>query len=136
MGLVATPPTEQGSVSRFMVGIPEVRDGKTCLERVEVVARRGLLDAARELRTAQAVYVDGRLEQSAQGLALIEAARLFALGVALDPPHHPDGPAASHASPRPHSRVGHPRRIHVGTPRERVVWVRATRVAVSKRGTP
>jgi hypothetical protein len=128
IGVVATPPTEREGVSRFQVGIPEEHRGRTWLQQVEVVARQGLLNATRELRTAQAVYVDGRLEHSARGQPLIEAARLFAIEDAPGPPNRAEVPGASHASPRPHSRVGHPRRIRRGTPQERVVWVRATQV--------
>ena len=127
MGVVATPPTEREGVSRFMVGIPEERRDRGMLQ-VEVLATRRLLNVARELRTAQVVYVDGRLEHPAPGRAAIAAATLFAIGVATDAPHPADVSAAGHASPRPHSRVGHPRRIHRGTADERVVWVRATTV--------
>jgi hypothetical protein len=129
IGIVAAHPTEQDGVGRFIVGIPEERNGQTWIERVEVVARRDLLSVVRELRIAQPIYVDGRLEQSPQGLGRIAATRLFAIGVAPEPPNDAEAPLASHASPRPHTRVAHPRRIHLGTPQERVVWVRAAQVA-------
>ena len=91
-----------------MVGIPEERQGRGMLQ-VEVLATRRLLDVAPEVRTAQVVHIDGTW--STPHRAAIAAATLFAIGVAPDPLHRADVPAARHASsPRPRSRVGHPRR--------------------------
>ena len=102
IGVVATPPTEQDGVGRLTVGIPEERQGRGMLQ-VEVLATRRLLDVARELRTAQVVHIDGRLEHPAPGQAAIAAATLFAIGVAPDPLHRADVPAAGHASA--HGRI-------------------------------
>jgi hypothetical protein len=127
IGIVAGPPKDVGDACEFVLGVPEERADRAGLERVRVAVRSRLAEAARELRAAQPVYAEGRLIPN-RGGALVEATAIVALG---DPP--PDAPphehpSGTHASPRPHDRVGHPRRLHAGTPGERVVWVRPTRV--------
>jgi hypothetical protein len=87
------------------------RAGRSLLERVRVVAAGHIAEIARELRSAQAVYTDGRLIHSAGG-AGVQATIVIAFG---DPPPDaaPEGePAGTHAPPRAHDRAGHPRRLH------------------------
>jgi hypothetical protein len=54
--------------------------------------------------------------------------RLFSLGEAPLEQPAPRQPVGSHASPQAHERAGHPRRIHIGRPDERIIWVRPARV--------
>ena len=46
-----------------------------------------------------------------------------------DPIEGSETPKGTHASPAPHERVGHFRRVGVGTDRERLVWIRPTLVS-------
>jgi hypothetical protein len=127
IGVVATPPADRRDVCEFVLGVPEERAGKARLERVRIVATGPIADAIRELRTAQAVYADGRLVRSPDGAA-VQASAVIALGDAPPEAAPAEEPAGTHASPRAHDRGGHPRRLHAGTEGERVVWVRPTRV--------
>ena len=134
IGVVAALPVERDGVCRLVIGIPAERAGAEWLERVDVEVSGRLSDVAKELRTAEPIYAEGRLTRSPGGGVVVVAASLFAVGEPPPPPDVPDGVAGSHASPRPHDRAGHPRRIHIGTPRERVIWVQPTKVG--RRGSP
>lgn len=128
IGVVATPPVTRGRACEFVLGVPEERPGGARMERIRIVAGGRLAEIASTLRTAQTVYADGRLVGTRDG-TFVDATTLVALG---DPPAEvvpAEEPAGTHASPQPHDRAGHPRRLHAGTPDERVVWVRPTRVA-------
>ena len=130
IGIVASPPAKVGEASEFVLGVPTERSGRIWLERVRVVAMGELALTTLELRSAQAVYADGRIAYSRDG-AVVQATSVFPLG---DPPAQApptDEPTGTHASPRAHDRVGHPRRLHPGTPQERVIWVRPTRVGAA-----
>lgn len=135
IGIVARPPADRGDACEFVLGVPGEPPNRARLERIRIVVRGQLIETARELRSAQAVYADGRLIPARDG-AVVEATALVALGDA-PPEAAPHGePSGTHVSPTPHDRVGHPRRIHAGTPRERVVWVRPTRVGAHRPGGP
>jgi hypothetical protein len=121
IGVVATPPADRRDACEFVLGVPEERAGEARLERVRIVATGPIADAVRELRTAQAVYADGRLVRSPDGAA-VEASAVIALGDAPPEAAPAEEPAGTH------ERVGHPRRLQAGTERERVVWVRPTRL--------
>jgi hypothetical protein len=127
IGVVQTPPAELRGVWEFVLGVPAERAGRAWLERVRIVASGRLGASVAELHSAQAVYADGRLVRTPEG-PVVEASAVLALG---DPPpmvEPAEDPTGTHASPRAHDRVGHPRRLHVGTPAERVIWVRPTHV--------
>lgn len=127
IGIVASPPILRDGAWELVLGVPTERAGRAGLDRVRIIATGRAGEEAGTLRSAQEVYADGRLVHAADG-PLVEARALFAIG---DPPPQaatPDERGGSHASPRPHDRAGHARRLHAGTPRERVVWVRPTRV--------
>jgi hypothetical protein len=59
---------------------------------------------------------------------VVVVSHLFSLDEAPPQPPLSRQPIRSHASPHAHERAGHPRRIHVGHPDERIIWVRPTRV--------
>jgi hypothetical protein len=81
-----------------------------------------------ELRPAQPVHAEGYVTRGSAGGVVVMANNLVNVGEA--PPEHPTSgqPLRSHASPHAHERAGHPRRIHIGRPDERIIWVRSTRV--------
>ena len=134
IGLVTAPPSEIVGGVALGVGVVHDRGPRQFIERVRVVARGTAADGARALHAAQAVFIEGRLT-SEDGLQIIEARTAFALGEA-PPVEAARLDVGKHASPRPHERAAHPRRIHRGTPGERVVWVRATRVGAAQTRTP
>jgi len=77
----------------------------------------------------ETVYVRGRLGRfdDTRRVAVI-AAEAWSI---LPPPAIPDldgPPARTHASPVEHQRRGHLRHVGIGTPRERLVWVRPATV--------
>jgi len=78
------------------------------------------------------VLVEGALTRDAQRRRhIVQAFRVTVLEEpALPGPlaTSPQEPERTHASPVTHQRVGHFRRVGIGTPRERLVWVRATTV--------
>jgi hypothetical protein len=111
----------------FEVGVPQERLGRQWLQRATVMAGGHLADDARALRPAQWIFAEGRLTVR-DGLPLVEAVTLLTIADAPSPPVDNPVPESTHASPRPHDRIGYPRRLHAGTPLERVVWVRPTTV--------
>ena len=138
MGWVATPPrlSEQGfdRRCRLVIATSEVADERTQIERHVVVAVGTLADRAAELRTGDTLYVEGRLEHletetQRPRQAGVIARELWPLGERMPVDERtPPEPGRTHASPEPHDRQGHWRRIARGRPEERLVWVRATRV--------
>jgi hypothetical protein len=132
IGVVAAPPVKREGGCRLVIGIPEERSGAELLERVDVEVWGHLVATACELRPAQLVYAEGRLTRTPAGSALVTATGLVALGDAPPPPPVAGTVTGTHASPHPHERAGHPRRINIGTPRERVIWVRPTTVGERK----
>ena len=123
MGWVARPPVIDGGRCTFVVA---TRDGEH-IERHTVTVSGGLLRRAAELATADVVYVEGCLEHAA-GAAVVAAGDLWRIAESepVEPP--PSVPVGAHASPRPHERRGHWRRVARGSRAERLVWVRATAV--------
>ena len=134
IGIVAALPVERDGVCRLVIGIAAGRGRAEWLERVDLEVSGRLSDVAKELRTAEPIYAEGRLTRSPEGGVVVAVATLFAVGEPPQPHEMPDAVTGGHASPRPHDRAGHPRRIHIGTARERVVWVQPTKVG--RRGSP
>lgn len=126
-GVVATPPREVDGVWQFTLGVPVERDRREWLERCVVSAAGPCGETVTDLHIGQAVYVDGRLAGDADGVVVV-ASTIIVLGDAPAEPATQIAPEGTHASPCAHQRAGHPRRLHLGTPRERVVWVRSTTV--------
>jgi hypothetical protein len=128
MGLVAASARQGKGGCELVVAVPEERAGRTWLERIALIVPDRLVGEAMELRPAQPVHAEGYLARAGTGAGAVVVDRLFSLGEA--PPEHPAPrqPVGSHASPQAHERAGHPRRIHIGRPDERIIWVRPTRV--------
>lgn len=132
IGVVTRPPAGNGDAITFEVGVPQRHGEQEWLQRIGVVARGRLAERSRDLVTAQEVFADGRLTVVV-GLPVVEAITIFPLDDA--PPGTANKPGAgTHASPAPHERRGHVRRLHVGTPAERVTWVRSTLVGRERAG--
>jgi hypothetical protein len=127
MGLVTQLPRESAGMVAFEVGVPQERLGRQWLQRATVIAGGHIANDARALRPAQWIFAEGRLTVR-DGLPLVEAVTLFTIADEPSPPADKWAPERTHASPRPHDRIGYPRRLYAGTPRERIVWVRPTTV--------
>ena len=138
MGWVATPPRllEQGADRRcrLVIATSEVANERTQIERHVVVAAGTLADRATDLRTGDTLYVEGRLERLESDAerprqAGVVARELWPLGERMPVDERTATEfGGTHASPQPHDRQGHWRRVARGRPEERLVWVRPTRV--------
>jgi hypothetical protein len=129
IGLVGAQARQGQDGCELVVAVPEERAGRTWLERITLILPDRLVRDATELRLAEPVHAEGYLTRGSAGGVVVIANRLMSVGEA--PHEHPTSsqPLRSHASPRAHERAGHPRRIHVGRPDQRIIWVRPTRVA-------
>lgn len=121
VGWVAQAPGVDAEAGRLVVA---TRDAEDHVERHVVLAGPRLRADLDGVHTADLVCVEGRLERDH-----VAARSLWV--VTEGPRGHPAAASAvgTHASPRPHDRRGHWRRVALGTVAERLVWVRATRVA-------
>jgi hypothetical protein len=128
IGLVAAQARQNTGGCEIVVAVPEERAGRTWLERIALVVPERLVAEAMELRPAQPVHAEGYLARAGTGAVAVVVDRLFSLGEAPPEEPVPRQPVGSHASPQAHDRAGHPRRIHVGQPDERIIWVRPARV--------
>jgi hypothetical protein len=128
LGLVAAPVRPRKGGCELVVAVPEERAGRTWLERIALIVPDWLVGEAMELRLAQPVHAEGYLARAGTGAVAVVVDRLFSLGEAPPEQPAPRQPVGSHASPQAHERAGHPRRIHIGRPDERIIWVRPARV--------
>ncbi len=128
LGVVAAEPRQRDDSCDLVIGVPEERAGRSWLERIALTVHGRLVPEAMELRPAQPIHAAGHLSRGPSGRVVVMVSHLFAIGEA--PPAAPESraPLGSHASPHPHERVGHPRRIHIGRPDERIIWVRPAHV--------
>jgi hypothetical protein len=127
LGLVAAPARQRKGGCELVIAVPEERAGRTWLERIVLIVPDRLVQEVMELRPAQPVHAEGSLARASTG-AVVVVDRLFSLGAAPAEQPAPRQPVRSHASPLAHERAGHPRRIHIGRPDERIIWVRPARV--------
>jgi hypothetical protein len=74
------------------------------------------------------VYVEGHIARQGESWRVSVIAGCAWSILPAPPPPVAGEPTSSHASPREHQRSGHPRRVAIATPRERLVWVRPTTV--------
>ena len=111
----------------FLVLTPRDLGGER-VDRHRVLLSPHQLAGLAELVPGATVYVEGHLARhGGRGRACVMAERAWTVSPPPPPPRQA-APAGSHTPPREHLRAGHARRIAVGTPAERVVWVRPTLV--------
>ena len=123
MGWVARPPQIDDGRCRLSVA---TRDGEH-VERHSVTITDELVQRVAEFATGDVVYIEGRLEHDG-AIARVVAADLWRVAESAPVDSAADRAAGTHASPRPHERRGHWRRVATGTSAERLVWVRAAAV--------
>jgi hypothetical protein len=85
------------------------------------------------LGVGQQIVVTGTVQRDRRKRVIVVARELWPIG---DVPGgtEPSASVGTHASPREHQRAGHWRRVSIGGPRERLVWVRTTTVGRDRRG--
>ena len=129
VGLIGSRPVHLRSSGEtgFLVLTPRDAGGER-VDRHRVVLQRPQLADLAELVPGATVYVEGYLARhGGRDRACIVAERAWTVSPAPPAPRQ-SAPAGSHASPREHLRAGHARRVGIGTPFERVIWVRPTTV--------
>ena len=127
IGLVAVRPMwdEESSLASVLV-VTAGGDG-AFRERHRVAVGRSIADVALALCVGQQVFVTGTVQRDHRNRVIVVARELWPMG---DVPGgtEPSASVGTHASPREHQRAGHWRRVSIGGPRERLVWVRTTTV--------
>jgi hypothetical protein len=85
------------------------------------------------LGVGQQIFVTGTMQRDQRNRVIVVARELWPVG---EVPGGTESSASvgTHASPREHHRAGHWRRVSIGGPRERLVWVRTTTVGRDRRG--
>src|SRR5580700_7142899 len=96
-------------------------------ERHRVVVERSITEVVLALGVGQQIFVTGTLQRDHRNRVIVVARELWPIG---DVPSETAVGVSigTHASPRQHQRAGHWRRVSIGGPRERLVWVRTTTV--------
>ena len=133
VGLVAVRPTWDQESSLTSVLVVTAGGDGAFRERHRVVVERSFAGAVLALGVGQQIFVTGTVQRDHRNRVIVVARELWPIG---DVPGG-TGPSASvgtHASPREHQRAGHWRRVSIGSPRERLVWVRTTTVGRYRRG--
>ena len=127
IGLVAVRPTwdEESSLSSVLV-VTAGSDG-AFRERHRVVVKRSIAGAALELGVGQQVFVAGTVQRDHRNRVIVVARDLWPIGD-VSSETTAGVSLGTHGSPREHQRAGHWRRVAIGGPRERLVWVRTTTV--------
>jgi hypothetical protein len=127
IGLVAVRPMwdEESSLASVLV-VTAGGDG-AFRERHRVTVGRSIADVALALCVGQQVFVAGTVQRDQRNRVIVVVRDLWPIG---DMPAETtvSAPMGRHASPREHPRAGHWRRVSIGGPRERLVWVRTTTV--------
>jgi hypothetical protein len=127
IGLVAVRPTwdEESSLASVLV-VTAGGDG-AFRERHRVVVARSITEVLVGLVVGQQIFVTGTVQRDHRNRVIVLARKLWPIA---DVPGgtEPSASVGTHASPREHQRAGHWRRVSIGGPRERLVWVRTTTV--------
>jgi len=129
IGFVATRPHSVGRSGAVGFLLVTERDHATRIDRHRVVVEPNQRVDVTSFAVGESVYVRGRLGRfdDTRRVAVI-AAEAWSIVPAPSAPD-PDVPASrTHASPVEHQRRGHLRHVGIGTPRERLVWVRPATV--------
>jgi hypothetical protein len=127
IGLVAVRPTWDQESSLASVLVVTAGGDGAFRERHRVVVKRSIADVALALGVGQQIFVTGTVQRDHRNRVIVVARDLWPVG---DVPGatEPSASVGTHASPREHQRAGHWRRVSIGGPRERLVWVRTTTV--------
>ncbi len=127
VGLVAVRPTWDQESSLTSVLVVTAGGDGAFRERHRVVVERSFAGAVLALGVGQQIFVTGTVQRDHRNRVIVVARELWPIG---DVPGgtEPSASVGTHASPREHQRAGHWRRVSIGGPRERLVWVRTTTV--------
>ena len=127
VGLVAVRPTWDQESSLTSVLVVTAGGDGAFRERHRVVVERSFAGAVLALGVVQQIFVTGTVQRDHRNRVIVVARELWPIG---DVPGgtEPSASVGTHASPREHQRAGHWRRVSIGGPRERLVWVRTTTV--------
>ena len=133
VGLVAVRPTWDQESSLTSVLVVTAGGDGAFRERHRVVVERSFAGAVLALGVGQQIFVTGTVQRDHRNRVIVVARELWPIG---DVPGgtEPSASVGTHASPREHQRAGHWRRVSIGGPRERLVWVRTTTVGRYRRG--
>lgn len=123
IGVVATAIQRAGDSVGFVL-LTERSNGRGVERHRAVVGPRATIEP---LHVGDAAYLEGHLERQ-RGRTVVVVRHGFRLEPG--PPIVTTQPAAqgTHRSPAAHERRGHLRHVAAGTPRERLIWVRAASV--------
>ncbi len=125
IGHVAALPRQSADGALLLVAI--VRDGPAGVV-VERHLVRSRADDVSSLSTGALVLVEGRLQVDEGRRRHVVVAEKVALLIAPEPQEPRTTSTGVHASPVPHTRAGHFRRVGIGTAQERLIWVRPSTV--------
>ena len=127
IGLVAVRPTWDQESSLASVLVVTAGGDGAFRERHRVVVKRSITEVVLALGVGQQIFVTGTVQRDHRNRVIVVARDLWPIG---DVPGgtEPSASVGTHASPREHQRAGHWRRVSIGGPRERLVWVRTTTV--------
>jgi hypothetical protein len=127
IGLVAVRPTWDQESSLASVLVVTAGGDGAFRERHRVVVERSITEVVLTLGVGQQIFVTGTVQRDHRNRVVVVARELWPIG---DVPGgtEPSASVGTHASPREHQRAGHWRRVSIGGPRERLVWVRTTTV--------
>lgn len=133
IGLVAGRPMWDPESSLASVLVVTAGGDGAFRERHRVVVERSITEMVLALGVGQQIVVTGTVQRDRRKRVIVVARELWPIG---DVPGgtEPSASVGTHASPREHQRAGHWRRVSIGGPRERLVWVRTTTVGRDRRG--
>ncbi len=127
IGFVAVRPMWDQESSLASVLVVTAGSDGAFRERHRVVVERSITEVVLALGVGQQIFVTGTLQRDHRNRVIVVARELWPIG---DVPSETAVGVSigTHASPRQHQRAGHWRRVSIGGPRERLVWVRTTTV--------
>ena len=127
IGLVAVRPMWDQESSLASVLVVTAGGDGAFRERHRVVVERSITEVVLALGVGQQIFVTGTVQRDHRNRVIVVARELWPIG---DVPGGTESTTSvgTHASPREHQRAGHWRRVSIGGPRERLVWVRTTTV--------
>lgn len=127
IGLVAVRPMWDRESSLASVLVVTAGGDAAFRERHRVLVDGSIAEVALALGVGQQVFAAGTVQRDHRSRVIVVARDLWPIG---DLPRETAAGVSigTHASPREHQRAGHWRRISIGGPRERLVWVRTTTV--------